>query len=72
MQVSIWWVVAVLVTAFTYDFITFNKNLVGALRIDRTNPKADVYKIEIENLDVLAKRKFIILEVDNDADFSQK
>lgn len=44
----------------------------GTLRIDHSNPSRDIYRFEIEDFGDLRKRKRIILDVDNDADLSQK
>lgn len=44
----------------------------GTLRIDHSNPTKDVYRFEIDDFEDLRKRKRIILDVDNDADLSQK
>lgn len=40
----------------------------GALKIDHSDSKKDVYRIEIGDLDVLPHKKHIILKVENDAD----
>ena len=45
---------------------------VGTLRIDHSDPVKDVYRIEIDDLDGLTKKKHVILKVDNNADLSQK
>ena len=45
---------------------------VGTLRIDHSDPVKDVYRIEIDDLDGLIKKKHVILKVDNNADLSQK
>ena len=39
----------------------------GALKIDHSDSKKDVYRIEIGDLDVLLHKKHIILKVENDA-----
>jgi hypothetical protein len=44
----------------------------GTLRIDHSNPAKDIYRVEIEDLDILLKKKRVILKVDNHADLSQK
>lgn len=45
----------------------------GTLRIDHTDPKKDLYRIDIDgNFDNISKEKRIILKVDNNADLSQK
>ena len=40
----------------------------GALKIDHSDSKKDVYRIEIGDLDVLPHKKHIVLKVENDAD----
>lgn len=44
----------------------------GTLRIDHTNPEKDVYRIEINNLEDLSRKKRVILDVDNSAILSQE
>ena len=51
-------------------FIRYRK--AGTLRIDHSDPEKDVYRIEIDDLDGLSKKKHVILKVDNNADLSQK
>ena len=40
----------------------------GTLKIDHSDSKKDVYRIEIGDLDVLPYKKHIVLKVENDAD----
>ena len=40
----------------------------GALKIDHSDSKKDVYRIEIGDLDVLPYKKHIVLKVENNAD----
>lgn len=40
----------------------------GTLKIDHSDSKKDVYRIEIGDLDILPHKKHIILKVENDAD----
>lgn len=35
----------------------------GILRIDQSNPEKDIYKFEIDNLDILHRKKKIVLNV---------
>lgn len=44
----------------------------GTLRIDHSNPEKDVYRIEIDNLEDLSRKKRVILNVDNSAILSQE
>lgn len=42
----------------------------GILKIDHSDSKKDVYRIEIGDLDILPHKKHIILKVENDANLS--
>lgn len=44
----------------------------GTLRIDHSNPEKDIYRIEIDDLDELKKKRRAILYIDHHADLSQK
>lgn len=43
----------------------------GTLLIDRSDPGKDIYRICLDSLDDLAKKKEVILKVDPNADLSQ-
>ena len=42
-----------------------SKTVIGSLIIDDTNETTDVYRIEINDLDVIPKKKRILLKVKN-------
>ena len=42
----------------------------GILKIDHSDSKKDVYRIEIGDLDILPYKKHIVLKVENNADLS--
>ena len=66
-------VVAVLVGSIISSIIfSIRYRKAGTLRIDHSNPEKDVYRIEIDDLDGLSKKKHVILKVDNNANLSQK
>lgn len=44
----------------------------GTLRIDQSNPEKNIYRIELDKLDIVSKKKHIYLKVDPKADLSQK
>ena len=46
--------------------------LSGKLKIDHSNPEKDIYRLEIEDLDSLNKKKHVTLKVIHNADLSQK
>lgn len=45
--------------------------IVGTLRIDRISSENDLYRFEIDDLNKLSEKKYIILKVDPNADLSQ-
>lgn len=51
--------------------ICFATRTVGKLKIDHSNPEKDLYRLEIDDLDKLSKKKIIVLEIDHKADLSQ-
>lgn len=72
MSFTFWQLVlaVVLSSVFTSLFLHLG-SAHGTLRIDRSNPEKDTYRIELDNLDDLKKRR-VILYVDHHADLSQK
>lgn len=44
----------------------------GTLRIDHSDPNKDVYRIDIDDLDAIDKKKRMVLKIDHNADLSQK
>ena len=43
----------------------------GTLLIDQTDPEKDKYRLDIDNLDILSKKRRVILKIDKNADLSQ-
>lgn len=52
--------------------IMLNRASFGTLRIDHSNLEKDIYRIDIEDLDKLSKKKVVMLTIDNNAHLSQK
>lgn len=44
----------------------------GTLRVDHSNPEKDVYRLEVDDLDKLDKKKRLNLKIDHHANLSQK
>lgn len=72
MSFSIWAIVltAVISSVLTSLFLHLG-SAHGTLRIDHSNPEKDIYRIELDNLDDLRKKR-VIMYVDDHADLSQK
>lgn len=64
--------IAFLAGMLANELIRYLEGVYGVLRVDHSNPEKDVYRLEIDNLEALAKKKFVVLKVDNNADLSQK
>jgi hypothetical protein len=69
---TIW--LAILLGTITGAFVVTMWNLfksgTGTLRIDRTSHERDLYRLEIDDLDNIYKKKTIVLKVDPNADLS--
>lgn len=61
--------IGVLVTVFYFCNPWVAK---GTLKIDHSNPTKDVYRFEIKDLDRLNKAKRVRMNIDHNADLSQK
>ena len=63
-----WWFVSGLLFGGLMMYIVLKlKKKDGTLVIDQTNPDKDVIRFDIDNLDILYKKKEIILKVDRRA-----
>lgn len=72
MNTYMWIAVCVILVLIIKDIIFYIINKVGTLKIDHSDPEKDIYRIDINDLDKLSKKKLIILKIDNHADLSQK
>lgn len=72
MNIYIWIAVCVISVLIIKDIIFYIINKVGTLKIDHSDPEKDIYRIDINDLDKLSKKKLIILKIDNNANLSQK
>ena len=64
--------IGIAVGASSTNCIFYLRSGFGVLRIDRSNPDKDVYRLEIDKIDDISKKKRVVLKVDNHADLSQK
>lgn len=44
----------------------------GVLKIDTSNPEKDIYRLDIDDLDILPRKKYLVLTIDTNVDLSQK
>ena len=67
-----WIIVAIFVLGVLIGMVSLSRFTDGVIRIDHSNPEKDIYRLEIDNLDNLSKKKRVVLKVDNHAYLSQK
>ena len=57
--------VGILIGIIIGSLLANSKTVIGSLIIDDTDENTDVYRIEINDLDVIPKKKQILLKVKN-------
>ena len=72
MNMYMWIAVGAISVLIIKDIIFYIINKVGTLKIDHSDHEKDIYRIDINEIDKLSKKKLIILKIDNNADLSQK
>lgn len=73
MSFTFWQLVLAIVVSSVFTLLFSHLGLAhGTLRIDHSNPEKDIYRIELDDLDELKKKRRVILYVDHHADLSQK
>lgn len=61
-----------IVGAAVAGVVLLTRTVLGNFRIDKSDPEKDVYRLDIDNLDVLSEKKYVLLKIDSNADLSQK
>ena len=72
MKESLMCVVSSLLGSIVTVLIIFLKSVHGTLRIDHSDPNKDIYRLDLNDLDVLTRKKRVILDIDHHANLSQK
>ena len=65
-----WFILGLIAGSIVATIIFYVRIPIGTLKIDRTNPEKDVFRIDIENLHEFKKRTKVLLIVDPNADLS--
>lgn len=71
MSSYLFFTVGIIVGSFISCMINNFKKSYGVLKIDMSDPEKDKYRICIDDLDKLNKKKKILLRIDHNADLSQ-
>ena len=67
MNMYMWIAVVAISILIIKDIIFYIINKVGTLKIDHSDPEKDIYRINVNNLDDLSKKKQVVLKVNNNA-----
>ena len=70
-EMFMWFVSGLVIGIVISALYRLGQTSFGTLKIDCSNPDKDVYSIEIDDLDKLAKKQFVLLKVIRAAIFSQ-
>lgn len=57
-------VAGLLMATIITNVIWISRTTKGTLKIDQTNPNKDIYRFEVKDLDVLSKKKAILIKID--------
>ena len=62
----------VLLGFLIHKLFSMMRTTFGTLRIDHSNPETDIYRIELDDLDIPRGKTRVVLDVDHNADLSQE
>lgn len=66
MEICIACAIAAVVGAIITIIFVMPKSTAGILYVDRTNPKKDLYRFDIIDLDALGKSRYVLLKVNEE------
>lgn len=72
LELLVCWVTGIIVGILLTAVVISVKSAIGTLKIDTTNPEKDLWRLDVHDLDKIAKKKYIILQVDANADLSSQ
>ncbi|MBO5906198.1 MAG: hypothetical protein J6Q84_07260 [Kiritimatiellae bacterium] len=67
----LFYVIGMIVGCLIGWIIFVAQSRIGTLKIDHSNPEKDIYRLCVDDLDKLPKKRIVVLKVDNNADLSQ-
>ena len=71
-EMYLWFAFGIIIGTIMANVLRLVRTSFGTLKIDCSDPDKDVYSIEIDDLDKLAKKKLVLLKVVRTAIFAQK
>lgn len=68
----LWILIGVTIGVILTQIANYLRSAHGTLKIDHSDSNKDVYRLVIDDLEELSKKNYVFLEIDHDADLSQK
>ena len=68
----LWILIGVTIGVILTQIINYLWSAHGTLKIDHSDSNKDVYRLVIDDLEELSKKSYVFLEIDHNADLSQK
>ena len=68
----LWIFIGVTIGVILTQIVNHLRSAHGTLKIDHSDSNKDVYRLVIDDLEELSKKNYVFLEIDHDADLSQK
>ena len=67
-----WMLIGVIIGAILMQIVNYLISAHGTLKIDHSDSNKDIYRFVIDDLEELSKKSYVFLEIDHNADLSQK
>lgn len=67
-----WMLIGVIIGAILMQIVNYLISAHGTLKIDHSDSNKDIYRLVIDDLEELSKKNYVFLEIDHNADLSQK
>lgn len=68
----LWILIGVTIGVILTQIVNYLRSAHGTLKIDHSDSNKDVYRLVIDDLEELSKKSYVFLEIDHNADLSQK
>ena len=68
----LWMLIGVAIGVILTQIVNYLRSAHGTLKIDHSDSNKDVYRLVIDDLEELSKKSYVFLEIDHNADLSQK
>ena len=68
----LWILIGITIGVILTQIVNYLRSAHGTLKIDNSDSNKDIYRLVIDDLEELSKKNYVFLEIDHNADLSQK